>query len=140
MTTTVTNYPSEASSRMKTRSMPSFYPLGLTGATAGTGITGASPDFPSPSMTHKRPPQAWVVYLPRNGELENPSEIVAKIVWPDVQEQSEPDATAWRGVFAPSYNWKVLFSKPIELRAGKLPRWKPQVTIDRRTLERAEDE
>lgn len=52
----------------------------------------------------------------------------------------EPDAKVWRGVFSPPYHCEVLFSKTVELRTADLPKWKPHITIDRRTRTRAEDE
>jgi hypothetical protein len=122
------------------RSIYSIYPLVLAGATAGTGIMGELPDLPSLSMTHRRLPQAWVYYVTREGESEGPPEIWARILWSSQEEQLEPDANVWRGVFAPSYHRKVMFSEPMELQTSKLPRWKPRVIIDRRMLERAEDE
>ncbi len=47
---------------------------------------------------------------------------------------------AWRGIFFPFYHPKVLFSEQIEVRTADLPRWKPRITIDRRTLTREDDE
>jgi hypothetical protein len=140
MTTTGTNYFSEASDLIRMRPRRNLFPLLLAGATAGTGITGESRECPSPSMTHQRPPQAWVFYAACEGELENPPEMIARILWVDREMQPEPEATIWRGVFAPSYQHRVLFSESVEIQTAKLPRWKPRVTIDRRTLERAEDE
>jgi len=46
----------------------------------------------------------------------------------------EPEPQAWRGVFAPAYKWKTLFSQQVKIRTTKLPRLKPYITIDRRTL------
>ena len=40
------------------------------------------------------------------------------------------EPAAWRGIFSVTYRRKVLFSKSIEIQAGKLRRWKPQITID----------
>jgi len=34
---------------------------------------------------------------------------------------------------------KILFEKSIKIEIDKLPRWKPQIFIDRRTLERLEE-
>jgi len=45
---------------------------------------------------------------------------------------SPPDAEPeeFPAIFSGSYHRKVLFSKPIEIQAGKLRRWKPRITID----------
>lgn len=131
--------PDRARNRQKQNLCPAYL-LALASATAGTEITGKLPDLPSSSMTQSRPQQPSVFYVSRKAELEGPPKIVAKILWANQKEQPEPDATVWRGVFAPSYHRKVLFSAPIELQTAKLPRWKPRVIVDRRTLERAEDE
>jgi hypothetical protein len=54
-------------------------------------------------------------------------------------QEAEPDQNVWRGVFSPQPRRKVLFSKKIDVRLGDLPRWKPYITIDRRTLEKEEE-
>jgi hypothetical protein len=54
-------------------------------------------------------------------------------------EYPEPEPTTWRGVFAPTHSREVLFSQQIEIRTADLPRWKPHITIDRRTLERDDE-
>lgn len=54
---------------------------------------------------------------------------------PSQLRHSEPEPQAWRGVFAPAYKWKTLFSQQVEIRTTELPRLKPHIIIDRRTLE-----
>jgi hypothetical protein len=49
-------------------------------------------------------------------------------------EDSGP--TRERGVFCPKYHRKTLFSQPVTFKTADLPRWKPKIVIDRRTLER----
>jgi hypothetical protein len=56
--------------------------------------------------------------------------------WPELWQHEEPDPSAWRGVFHVTHRRKVLFSKRVRYRLDKLPRWKPHIVIDRRTLER----
>ena len=46
----------------------------------------------------------------------------------------------WRGVFAPSYRRRILFSQQMDIETSSLERWKPHITIDRRTIERVENE
>ena len=60
-----------------------------------------------------------------------------RLLGPSEVEEIE---AAWRGVFSPLYHPKVLFSQQIEVRTADLPRWKPRITIDRRTLMRGDDE
>jgi hypothetical protein len=54
-------------------------------------------------------------------------------------QRPEPDAKVWRGVFSPPYRRETLFSQRVECRTADLPKWKPHISIDRRTLARAED-
>jgi hypothetical protein len=44
-----------------------------------------------------------------------------------------------RGVFVPGHDRETLFADTHELRTADLPRWRPQITLDRRTLARNED-
>ena len=60
--------------------------------------------------------------------------------WPALWQRPEPDARAWRGVFSPTCRREVLFSQTVKRRTATLPKWKPRITIDRRTLVRSEDE
>ena len=55
-------------------------------------------------------------------------------------QRPESDTKIWRGIFSPPHRREVLFSKTVELRTADLPKWKPHITIDRRTRTRAEDE
>ena len=43
---------------------------------------------------------------------------------PDAESEEFPT------IFSGSYHRKILFSKPIEIQAGTLRRWKPHITID----------
>jgi predicted helicase len=56
------------------------------------------------------------------------------------EKSSEPEPRVWRGIFSPTHQKKVLFSQKVKVRTDKLPRMKPHITIDRRTLARAENE
>lgn len=58
----------------------------------------------------------------------------------ELRQRPEPDTRVWRGVFSPPYRRKELFSQSVKLRTADLPKWKPHITIDRRTRMRAEDE
>jgi hypothetical protein len=49
---------------------------------------------------------------------------------------TEVDSSALRGVFAMKVERRLLFSETVEVRTKTLRRWKPQIIIDRRTLER----
>lgn len=53
-------------------------------------------------------------------------------------EHSEPERRMWRGVFSPARHRWVLLSQRLKIRTDELPRLKPHITIDRRTLARAE--
>ena len=55
---------------------------------------------------------------------------------PKLLPYREPEPGLGRGVFSPKYHRKVLFSQPVNFKTSDLPRWKPKVVIDRRTLER----
>jgi hypothetical protein len=54
-------------------------------------------------------------------------------------QRPEPEPQVWRGVFAPAYKWKVLFSQQVTIQTAQLPHLKPYITIDRRTLEGEDD-
>jgi hypothetical protein len=43
--------------------------------------------------------------------------------------------SAWRGVFALQHRHHELFSQRVQLDMGTLPRWKPQISINRRMLD-----
>lgn len=101
----------------------------MAGATAGTGIAGEMQDFPSLAMEpQSRPPQAWIQYSPRNEELENPPEIVAKIYWSNHGEQIELDSIEWGGVYVPPRKRNILFSQSVELRLADLPQRRPRIS------------
>jgi hypothetical protein len=51
----------------------------------------------------------------------------------------ESEEAPWRGVFTMSYPRKTIFSKEVKIHTSALPRWKPRITIDRRTLESEDD-
>lgn len=61
--------------------------------------------------------------------------VVSTAPWPVLWQHSEPEPSMWRGIFSPTYNRKILFSQKVEFQTSELPRWKPHITIDRRTLE-----
>ncbi len=65
--------------------------------------------------------------------------IESHVAYPVDQEYPEPEPTTWRGVFAPTHSREVLFSQQVEIRTADLPRWKPHITIGRRTLERDDE-
>jgi hypothetical protein len=80
------------------------------------------------------------VYGSPEGYLGFPGDTIASTsLWPELWHFSEPDPTVWRGVFCLTYTKKVLFSKEVTIRTDDLPRWKPKVIIDRRTLERDDE-
>jgi len=58
---------------------------------------------------------------------------------PVLLRHPEPEPEIWRGIFTPTYKWKALFSQQVEIRTAELPRLKPHITIDRRTLEGEDD-
>ena len=55
---------------------------------------------------------------------------------PVIVPHKEPEPMRERGVFCLKYHRKVLFTKLVTLKTADLPRWKPKIVIDRRTLER----
>ncbi|MBI4596517.1 MAG: hypothetical protein HY730_09130 [Candidatus Tectomicrobia bacterium] len=59
--------------------------------------------------------------------------------WPELWQEPEEDLQSWRGVFAPVYKRKAVFTKTMSFKTSELPRWKPNVVIDRRTLELADE-
>ena len=54
--------------------------------------------------------------------------------------QAEEESRPWRGVFAPQYRRKVLFSVPVQLRTAELPRPRPNIGVNFRELPDYEDE
>jgi hypothetical protein len=78
-----------------------------------------------------------IIYEALEEDIGFPGDAIASMSpWPKLWQHAEPEPKAWRGVFFPTYSRKVLFSKTISFRTAELPRWKPQVLIDRRTLAR----
>jgi hypothetical protein len=51
---------------------------------------------------------------------------------PTPTESADSDERPWRGVFAPERQQATLFSEGLEVRTAELPRWEPQVHINRR--------
>jgi len=145
MTATVGNFYSGTSDQVRNQIRSRFYRT-LTGSTASTELTGELSDSPSLSMLPPRngeqetPLLVLVYYGTREEGLEGNPEIKAKLSQPGLWQHPEPDSSVWRGVFSPLYHPKVLFSRQIEVRTADLPRWKPRITIDRRTLTRGDDE
>jgi len=145
MTTAVGNFFSGTSDWARNQPKSRFYRT-LTGSTASTELAGELPDFPSLSMLPPRngeqgtPLLVLVYHETREQRLEGNPEIKAKLSQPSLWQHPEPDSSVWRGVFSPLYHPKVLFSEQIEVRTADLPRWKPRITIDRRTLMRGDDE
>jgi hypothetical protein len=62
--------------------------------------------------------------------------IAITVPWPDLWQSAEPEPATWRGIFNPTYDRKVLFSKEVTIKTADLRRWQPQIMIDRRILER----
>jgi hypothetical protein len=113
-------------------------------STAGTElVTGELPEYQSPSMVPPRNGEQTLSLLMlwiRQSEPEGAPEIRAVLSTPTLVPHPEPDPRIWRGVFSPSYHFEVLFSQQVEVRTAELPRWRPRITIDRRTLARGDDE
>ncbi|MBW2085180.1 MAG: hypothetical protein JRI54_04025 [Deltaproteobacteria bacterium] len=53
----------------------------------------------------------------------------------ELQQHEKEEPITFRGIFNPPYKRKILFSKRIKIKTADLPRWKPKITIDRRSLE-----
>jgi hypothetical protein len=51
-------------------------------------------------------------------------------------QESESEVLSQRGTFVLAHTQEMLFSREVELRTAELPRWKPHLAIDRRTLDR----
>jgi len=145
MTATIGDFYSGTSDRVINRPKSHFYRT-LTGSTASIELTGELPDSPSLSMLPPRngeqgPPLLVLAYYETlEGGLQGNPEIKAKLSRSDLWQHPEPDSSVWRGVFSPLYHPKVLFSEQLEVRTADLPRWKPRIIIDRRTLTRGDDE
>ncbi|KPJ58594.1 MAG: hypothetical protein AMJ42_02990 [Deltaproteobacteria bacterium DG_8] len=65
--------------------------------------------------------------------------IASTSLCPKLQIDTEPTPMIWRGVYSPPYKRQVLFSQEVTIRTADLPRWKPKVIIDRRTLDRSDE-
>jgi hypothetical protein len=48
----------------------------------------------------------------------------------------EPERMSERGVFAPHHSREIIFSQTVSTPTIGLRRWKPRISLDRRTLER----
>jgi hypothetical protein len=81
-----------------------------------------------------------LVYGVREEDLGSPDDVVGSIhPWPRLWQQEDAEPANWRGAFYPSYHRKVLFSKTMKLETASLPRWKPNISIEIRSLELADD-
>lgn len=60
--------------------------------------------------------------------------------WPAFWRHPEPESAVWRGVFTLPHHRDVLFAQEIDIETSKLPRLKPRIMLDRRTLSRDKDE
>jgi hypothetical protein len=146
MTTTIGNFEVETLEGRKKPLYSSIYRT-LESTTAGTVVTvGRSSEYQSVSMTplkngEPRHPIIVFYYLGINEEkLASTPEVQTRLSLPELWPHPEPDPRVWRGVFSPSYHPTVLFSQELTVRTADLPRRRPHVVIDRRTLARDEDE
>jgi len=57
-------------------------------------------------------------------------------LWPSLWLHPEEEVIRERGVLLLDYHRKTLFSQEMEIHTASLPRWQPQIIIDRRTLTR----
>lgn len=118
----------------------------IPGSTATSATEGDLPFVPSlsimPFHDGEQAPHILVVIRPRNLEegLEGNREAGAGSSLSASWDYHEADSSVWRGIFSPTYPRKELFSQHLEIQTANLPRWKPYITTDRRTLERAEDD
>ena len=55
--------------------------------------------------------------------------------WPEFWKSVEGEAKLWRGVFAPTHKYKILFSHTLSFQTAGLARLKPRPVITRRTEE-----
>lgn len=79
-------------------------------------------------------PSSEELFVPPERAVENTSLSIAPWRYP------EPDPSVWRGVFSPPHRRKVLFTQQFEFRTTDLPRWRPHICLDPRTLSREEDD
>jgi hypothetical protein len=108
-------------------------------------------DIPTATMVLQAPKMHFQRSLrPRKlyPSFQETSSSTARIVLSEVAEElsiesvttkvdcATPDAERRRGVFAPEHTREILFTDVTELRVAELPRWRPRVTIDRRSLAR----
>ena len=76
----------------------------------------------------KMSPHLFILESPAGIELSSTTRAAPRAV--------DADPSAWRGVFTMKTDRRTLFSASVEVRTNTLRRWKPQIIIDRRTLER----
>lgn len=99
-------------------------------------LTGRSPAGYGSTQSH------YVISIQCNEEqIGSPDDAIVTSLQdlPELGHYDTSELRPWRGVFSPPHKPKILFSEPIEIKVASLPRWKPQITIDRRTLDRADD-
>lgn len=81
-----------------------------------------------------------LIYEVLEEDIGTPDDVVSSIPpWPKLWHLEQVQPTDWRGAFFPTYHQKVLFSKIVTLETAKLPRWKPNIIIQQRTLESVDD-
>jgi len=73
---------------------------------------------------------------PRVFILESPAGIDLGSTTHAARGYADVDPSAWRGVLTVKIDRRNLFSATVEVRTNTLRRWRPQIIIDRRTLER----
>ena len=65
--------------------------------------------------------------------------LASKSIWYELWQEAEPQSANWRGVFYPTYDKKVLFSKRVTFHTAKLRRWKPKASIQIRRFDLEDD-
>ncbi len=69
-------------------------------------------------------------------QLGFPGETTTSTVpWPELWQSDEEQTHQFRGIVVPSYERKILFTKPLKFKTHELPRRKPKVIIGKQTSE-----
>lgn len=82
----------------------------------------------------------YLIYEAPEEEFRSSGEtITSPSSYSEIWQTGELPTFPWRGIFAPKHRRKILFTKNMTFRTSELPRRKPHIEIDRRTLERIDE-
>ncbi len=90
------------------------------------------------SSQHSPPSQqktALWYFTASEDEIGHPENVVSSVShWPVLWGGHQETKRSWRGVFSLHCPRTQLFSAGIDLRISEIPRWRPHITISRRSL------